>query len=228
MTAKEMEIQNYMTKLGISYEEATQLWEDDQEDYIGEEGEAMTAKAKEIKRYEKKPTERKKVTRERKVDETKKHLLLMMKVLLEGKGADVIGIKTETEINFVYNDENYTLKLTKHRNKKQSIGRFHKNGTCLLCFIHKDSHVNRQNTQKERAEFGGTSNSHLSIGNLNKNKIQDLVVLPIDKSSWMWYNWRAAIGRGQPLLLSRCVFANYLFEYLVILPIDKLPEMCLC
>ena len=118
MTAKEMEIQNYMTKLGISYEEATQLWEDDQEDYIGEEGEAMTAKAKEIKRYEQKPTERKKVVRERKVDETKKHLLLMMKVLLEGKGADVVGIKTETEINFVYNDENYTLKLTKHRNKK--------------------------------------------------------------------------------------------------------------
>lgn len=228
MTAKEMEIQNYMTKLGISYEEATQLWEDDQEDYIGEEGEAMTAKAKEIKRYEKKPTERKKVTRERKVDETKKHLLLMMKVLLEGKGADVIGIKTETEINFVYNDENYTLKLTKHRNKKQSIGRFHKNGTCLLCFIHKDSYVNRQNIQKERAKFGGTSNSHLSIGNLNKNKIQDLVVLPIDKSSWIWYNGRAAIGRGQPLPLSRGILANYLFEYLVILPIDKLPEMCLC
>lgn len=115
---KEQQIKNYMTKLGISYEEATQLWEDDQEDYIGEEGEAMTAKAKEIKRYEQKPTERKKVNRERKVDEEKKHLLQMFKVLLEGNKADIIAIKTETEINFVYNDENYTLKLTKHRKKK--------------------------------------------------------------------------------------------------------------
>jgi len=115
---KEQQIKNYMTKLGISYEEATQLWEDDQEDYIGEEGEAMTAKAKEIKRYEKKPTERKKVTRERKVDETKKHLLEMVKQALDENQIEVVGIKTETEINFVYNDENYTLKLTKHRNKK--------------------------------------------------------------------------------------------------------------
>jgi hypothetical protein len=97
-----------------------------------------------------------------------------------------------------------------------------------LCFIHKDFYVNRQNIQKERADFGGTSNSHLSIGILYKNKIQYLVILPIDKSSWMWYNWRAAIGRGLPLLLSRGIFTNYLFEYLVILPIDKLPEMCLC
>ena len=38
MTAKEKEIRKYMEKLGISYEEAEQLWEDDQEDYIGEAG----------------------------------------------------------------------------------------------------------------------------------------------------------------------------------------------
>ena len=43
---KEQQIQNYMTKLNISYEEALQLWEDDQEDFIGEEGEKMTQKAK--------------------------------------------------------------------------------------------------------------------------------------------------------------------------------------
>lgn len=172
MTAKEKEIQNYMTKLGITYEEAVQLWEDDQDDYIGEEGEAMTAKAKEIKRYEQKPTERKKVTRERKVDETKKHLLEMVKQALNENQIEVVGIKTETEINFVYNDENYTLKLTKHRNKKQSIGRFHKSGGLPLCFIHKDSHVNRQNIQKFRADFVGTYKFYLSIGNLNKFKIQ--------------------------------------------------------
>ena len=50
---KEKQILSYMKSLKISREEAEQLWEDDQADYIGEEGEEMTKKAKEIKRYEK-------------------------------------------------------------------------------------------------------------------------------------------------------------------------------
>ena len=49
MTEKEKQIQNYMKNLQISREEAEQLWEDDQEDFIGEEGEAMTEKAKAVK-----------------------------------------------------------------------------------------------------------------------------------------------------------------------------------
>ena len=48
---KEKQILSYMKSLKISREEAEQLWEDDQADYIGEEGEEMTKKAKEIKRY---------------------------------------------------------------------------------------------------------------------------------------------------------------------------------
>ena len=47
---KEKQILSYMNSLKISREEAEQLWEDDQADYIGEEGEEMTKKAKEIKR----------------------------------------------------------------------------------------------------------------------------------------------------------------------------------
>ena len=50
---KEEQILDFMAKLKISREEAEQLFEDDAEDYIGEEGEQMTEKAKEIKRYEK-------------------------------------------------------------------------------------------------------------------------------------------------------------------------------
>ena len=46
---KEKIIKDYMKKLGISREEAEQLYEDDLEDFIGEEGEAMTEKAKAIK-----------------------------------------------------------------------------------------------------------------------------------------------------------------------------------
>lgn len=51
---KEQIVADYMKKLKISKEEAEQLYEDDLADYIGEEGEEMTQKAKEIRRYEQK------------------------------------------------------------------------------------------------------------------------------------------------------------------------------
>lgn len=119
MTTKEKEIRKYMEKLGISYEEAEQLWEDDQEDYIGEAGEEMTAKAKELKRYEKgDSSKRKKSTRERKVDTVKKHLL---DLAVNGLVADVqqIEYQNEVSISFVYNGDNYSLKLTRHRPPKE-------------------------------------------------------------------------------------------------------------
>lgn len=114
---KEQEIQKNMRVLGISREEAEQLWEDDQEDYIGEEGEEMTRKAKEVKRYEKGDKPRAKAKKERKVDENKKLILDKLHKALE-TFVKITNVKTETEISFVYNDEEYTLKLTKHRPKK--------------------------------------------------------------------------------------------------------------
>lgn len=114
---KEKEIKNYMKKLGISREEAEQLWEDDQEDYIGEEGEQMTQKAKEIKRYEKGEKPKSKTKKERQIDENKKLILDNLHNVLE-TFVKITNRKTETEISFVYNDENYTLKLTKHRKEK--------------------------------------------------------------------------------------------------------------
>ena len=114
---KEQQIKVYMEKLQISREEAEQLWEDDQEDYIGEEGEAMTEKAKEVKRYEKGDKPRAKAKKERKIDENKKLILDKLHKALE-TFVKITNVKTETEISFVYNDEEYTLKLTKHRPKK--------------------------------------------------------------------------------------------------------------
>ena len=64
-----------MKKLGISREEAEQLYEDDLEDFIGEEGEAMTEKAKAIKIRGDGEEKKKKSTKERKVDENKKAIL---------------------------------------------------------------------------------------------------------------------------------------------------------
>ena len=120
-----------MKKLDISREEAEQLFEDDEADFIGEEGEVMTEKAKAIRHQEKSLEKRKKVTKERKIDETKKFLLGVIHDALKSL-VEITNVKTETEITFVYNDEEYTLKLTKHRKKKQSIDRLHKMQSVFL------------------------------------------------------------------------------------------------
>lgn len=74
---------------------------------------------KEITHYEKSENPRKKAIKVRKIDENKKHLLSCIKVLLEGLKAKIIEVKTETEIEFIFNNEIYTLKLIKHRPKKE-------------------------------------------------------------------------------------------------------------
>ena len=116
---KEKEIKNYMEKLGISYEEAEQLWEDDQEDYIGEEGEQMTLKAKEIKNYtQSDKTKRKKSTRERKVDSVKKWILEQAESGLDDF-VENVEYQNEVSISFDYEGEHYSLKLTRHRPPKK-------------------------------------------------------------------------------------------------------------
>ena len=111
MTEKEKVIKNNMKKLNISREDAEQLWEDDQADFIGEEGEKMTENAKELRRYDKGKTSRKKMEKTRKVDTVKKFLL---DCAVKGLMVEVsrIEYQNEVSISFVYNNENYSLKLT--------------------------------------------------------------------------------------------------------------------
>lgn len=78
----------------------------------------MEIKANGNRRYEKSDKPRKKSTRERKVDNTKKRILTDCKILLEGLGAVVTNIKTETQITFTFGGDEYSLKLIKHRKKK--------------------------------------------------------------------------------------------------------------
>ncbi len=95
--------------------------EQDGEPVTKEEAEEMAEmeiKAGNIKRYETSDKPRKTAKKERKVDVTKKHLLDCCKVLLEGMQAKIISMKTETEITFMFDDSEYTLKLVKHRLKK--------------------------------------------------------------------------------------------------------------
>lgn len=94
----------------------------DGEPVTREEAEEMAEweiKANNIKRYEKSDKPRKTAKKERKVDATKKRLLMDCKVLLEGLGAEILGVKTETEVTFTFEGEEYSLKLIKHRPKKE-------------------------------------------------------------------------------------------------------------
>lgn len=122
MTTKEKEakIQQYMKALDVSREEAIQLIEDDENDIIGEEGEQLQEKAKEVRRYEKSDKPRKKVVKERKVDEEKKHLIeILAEAITHSAPTENISIKNEAEISFNYGENSYTIKLVKHRPPKK-------------------------------------------------------------------------------------------------------------
>lgn len=119
MTAKEKEnkIQQYMKALDITREEAVQLIEDDENDIIGEEGEELQEKAKEVRRYEKSDKPRKKAVKERKVDEEKKYLLNLLINAINSENC-IDTVKNETEFSFTFNENSYTVKLVKHRPPK--------------------------------------------------------------------------------------------------------------
>lgn len=114
------DLENLMTTLELTKEEAIETWLDDNDYTSNEEVEELTKKAKAIKRYEKADKERKKpVTKERKVDEEKKRLLSDVRVLIEGLGAEVTAVKNEAEISFIFGGNDYTFKLIKHRPPKK-------------------------------------------------------------------------------------------------------------
>lgn len=117
---KEQAILNYMKNLDISREEAEQLWLDDKEDFIGEEAEEMTKKAKSIKRYEQADKTEKK-PRTKKLDEEKVKIITLLYEMLQSTQEICIqelDIKNEQkEITFVVNSNDYSLSLTKHKKK---------------------------------------------------------------------------------------------------------------
>ena len=121
--SKEEQIQKYMVSLGLSREDAEQLWEDDQADFIGEEGEEMTAKAKQIRRYEQADKPREKAQRKQKIDEEKVQIIdfiwgcmLNETHLIELENIEVTN--PQKEITFRVGGNAYTLNLIKHRPKK--------------------------------------------------------------------------------------------------------------
>ena len=126
--SKEEQIQKYMTSLGLSREDAEQLWEDDQADFIGEEREEMTQKAKQIRRYEQSEKPREKTQRKQKIDEEKVAILswildgLMNRHrLVEEDDWDFEEVKLvnpQKEITFKVGENEYSISLIKHRKKE--------------------------------------------------------------------------------------------------------------
>jgi len=120
LTIPDEELKKSMKLLDITKEEAIQMWLDDNDYTINETVEELTAKAKkEIKRYEQSDKKRKTSTKERKVDEEKKAFLDGFRIFAEGKGGIVTAFKNEAEFSFTFGENAYTVKLVKHRPKKE-------------------------------------------------------------------------------------------------------------
>ena len=123
MTEKEKTIQLYMSKLDLSYEEAEQMWLDEQEDNLPELTPEQKAVAKEMAQADRKKesTPRK---RERKPDAAKRLLInALMDCLLEAdpdEMEDVSILNPEREIEFRYCGERYRLTLSKPRKEKSA------------------------------------------------------------------------------------------------------------
>ena len=83
-----------------------------------EEMAEMEIKAGNIKNYTESKDKKPRKPKERKIDEEKKYLLGCVKTLFEEMGADILNVKTETEIEFNYQNTHYSIKLTKHRPPK--------------------------------------------------------------------------------------------------------------
>lgn len=118
LTIPDDEIKNSVKCLGITKEEAIQMWLDDNDYTNNEVVEELSEKAKKnIKRYEQSTKERKKSTKERKVDEEKKYLLDLLIKAINNENC-INNVKNEAEFSFTFNENNYTVKLIKHRPPK--------------------------------------------------------------------------------------------------------------
>lgn len=110
-------VKHLMETLDLTEQEALELLAEDkkidQDKKLVKLPGELEAGAKKARRAERKPTTN--VKRERKIDETKKRILNYCRIPLEGAGATVLGMKTETEILFEMDGTQYSLKLIKHR-----------------------------------------------------------------------------------------------------------------
>ena len=114
------DIEKCMTLLGISRDDAIQMWLEDEGYLENEVVEELTEKAKvnKVSRDAKSDKKRKPSSRVRKVDEEKKYLLDLLMSAVNTDGNIINSIKTETEFSFTVGENSYSVKLIKHRPPK--------------------------------------------------------------------------------------------------------------
>lgn len=119
--ADEIEVKSNMTEFKISRDDAVRMYFEDLGlvEAGGKTAITPIETSKTKRTYIKSDKPRKVSSRERKIDETKKCLLAGFRIYIEGKGGIVTSTKNEVEVNFTFEDDDYTLKLTKHRKSKK-------------------------------------------------------------------------------------------------------------
>lgn len=123
LVGKTSDIERIMKNLGCSRMEAIQVLMADAEVdkmSMSEVNNDLTAEQKSAVKsatiaHTKKRTA---VKKERKIDNIKKRFLGGIKTYLEGCGAKVTKVKTETELTFEFENDCYSVKLIKHRPPK--------------------------------------------------------------------------------------------------------------
>jgi hypothetical protein len=116
------EIQNSMKVLGLSRDEAIQMWLEDEGYLENAEVEALTAKAKENKAVvheAKSGKPRKTVKRERKPDEEKENLIEILANCLKNAGFEAEITNKSKIIEFNVGENHYKLDLVKQRPPKK-------------------------------------------------------------------------------------------------------------
>ena len=122
ITIPDSEIQNNMKLLGISKEEAIQLWLEDNDYLENEIVVELTKKAKANKAVDhgaKADKERKPVKRERKPDLEKENLIQMFADCLKNAGFDAEITNKSKLIEFTVGENHYKLDLVKQRPPKK-------------------------------------------------------------------------------------------------------------
>lgn len=113
-------IDNLVDNLEISIADACELWLADNGKITNEEQEKANKQAEKApRRYEQGANPRKKVEKERKVDINKGYLLEIIKNALVNDGNCTNFVQNnEVTLDFTAFNDEFTIKLTKHRKKK--------------------------------------------------------------------------------------------------------------
>ena len=121
-TVDETDIKDNMKEFNLSREDAVRMYFEDME--LVEAGNKTTITEieapKQKRTYTKSDKPRKKAVRERKVDEEKGTIIAELRSTLESNNATITSVKNEAELSFELNGNQYTIKLIKHRPKKEA------------------------------------------------------------------------------------------------------------